>query len=150
MSGEERAQIALDYFNQGYNCAQAVFTAFHEDMGLSETETLRIASSMGGGIGGLREVCGAFCGLSLVLGALKGYDSPTDMEAKKAHYALIQQQGAAFTETYGTLICRDLLASHNIAISPIPATRDAAYYLSRPCARYIETCAILAQEALNA
>ena len=150
MSGEERAQIALGYFNQGFNCAQSVFAAFHQEMGLSESEALRIASSMGGGIGGLREVCGAFSGLSLALGALKGYDSPTDQEAKKAHYALIQQQAAAFTQTYGTLICRDLLASHDIAVSPIPAARDAAYYKARPCARYIETCAILAQEALNA
>ena len=150
MSGEERAQIALGYFNQGFNCAQSVFAAFHQEMGLSEPEALRIASSMGGGIGGLREVCGAFSGLSLALGALKGYDSPTDQEAKKAHYALIQQQAAAFTQTYGTLICRDLLASHDIAVSAIPAARDAAYYKARPCARYIETCAILAQEALNA
>ena len=67
---EERAQIALGYFNQGFNCAQSVFAAFHQEMGLSESEALRIASSMGGGIGGLREVCGAFSGLSLALGAL--------------------------------------------------------------------------------
>ena len=148
MSESIKAQKALDYFMQGYNCAQSVFTAFHEEMGLSEKTALRLSSSMGGGVGGLREVCGAFTGLSMALGALKGYDSPTDMDAKKAHYALIQQLGAQFVNDHGTLICRELLASHDIAPSPVPAERTAAYYKDRPCARYVEACARMAEETL--
>lgn len=150
MSESTKAQKALNYFNQGFNCAQSVFTAFHEEMGLSEREALKLSSSMGGGIGGLREVCGAFCGLSMVLGALKGYDSPTDMDAKKAHYARIQAQAERFTAEHGTLICRDLLASHGIAPTPAPAERNADYYKARPCARYVENCAQMAEEALHA
>ena len=150
MSSEERAQIALDYFNQGYNCAQSVFAAFHPDMGLDEETALRIASSMGGGIGGLREVCGAFCGLSMALGALRGYESPTDMEAKKAHYALIQAQAERLTTDFDTLICRDLLASHDIVPSPVPAERNADYYKARPCARYVAACARMGQDVLDA
>lgn len=145
-----KAQKALEYFNQGFNCAQAVFTAFHEEMGLSERDALKISSSMGGGVGGLREVCGAFCGLSMALGALQGYDSPTDMDAKKAHYARIQAQAERFTAEHGTLICRDLLASQGIVATPAPAERNADYYKARPCARYVETCARLAEEALHA
>ena len=106
MSEQNKAQKALDYFNLGYNCAQSVFTAYHEEMGLSENEALKLSSSMGGGVGGLREVCGAFCGLSMVLGALRGYDSPTDMDAKKAHYALIQEKAADFTSQFDTADCR--------------------------------------------
>ncbi|HNW86434.1 MAG TPA: C-GCAxxG-C-C family protein [Candidatus Limiplasma sp.] len=148
MSESIKAKQARDYFNLGFNCAQSVFTAFHEEMGLSESEALRISSSMGGGIGGLREVCGAFCGMSMALGALLGYDSPTDMEAKKAHYARIQQKGAEFSEAFGTLICRDLLASHDIVATPAPAERNAEYYKARPCARYVEACARMAEEEL--
>jgi len=145
-----KAQKALDYFNQGFNCAQSVFTAFHEEMGLSESDALKLSSSMGGGIGGLREVCGAFCGLSMVLGALKGYDTPTDMEAKKEHYARIQAQAERFTTEHGTLICRDLLASHGLVATRVPAERNADYYKARPCARYVESCAMMAEETLQA
>ena len=148
MSEQSKAQKALDYFNLGYNCAQSVFTAFHEEMGLSENEALKLSSSMGGGIGGLREVCGAFCGLSMVLGALRGYDSPTDMDAKKAHYALIQEKAADFTAQFNTLICRDLLASHGIVPTAVPAERNAEYYKARPCARYVEACARMAETEL--
>lgn len=149
MGSEERAQKALDYFYRGYSCAQAVFAAFHEDMGLGESEALRLASSLGGGVGGLREVCGAFCSLSLALGALKGYDMPDDMERKKAHYALIQAQGTRFSDAFGTLICRELLERQGIQPSPVPAERNAEYYRARPCARYVEACARWGQEALQ-
>ena len=76
---------------------------------LGEAEALRLSSSMGGGVGGLREVCGAFCGMSMALGALRGYDSPTDLDSKKAHYARIQQKAEQFRQAYGTVICRELL-----------------------------------------
>ena len=149
MTAEQRAQKALDYFMQGYNCAQSVFTAFHEDMGMTEELALKTASSLGGGVGGLREVCGAFLGMSMALGALRGYDSPTDAQRKQAHYALIQEMAARFTVDFNTLICRDLLESHGITPSPIPAERNAEYYKARPCARYVDACARYGQEALQ-
>lgn len=149
MNTQTRAQKALDYFNQGYSCAQSVFAAFHEEMAMPEAQALTLASSFGGGVGGLREVCGAFLGLSMALGALLGYASPTDLEVKKAHYARIQDMAARFTAQFETLICRDLLASHDIIPSPVPAERNAAYYKERPCARYVEACAMLGQEALQ-
>ncbi|NLI22504.1 MAG: C_GCAxxG_C_C family protein [Clostridiales bacterium] len=150
MGGNDKGQLALDYFNRGFNCAQSVFTAFHTEMGLEEAEALRLSSSMGGGVGGLREICGAFCGMSMALGALLGYDSPTDLERKKAHYARIQEKAERFREAYGTVICRELLESHGIQPSPVPAERNEAYYLARPCARYVEACARMAQEDLDA
>ena len=148
MNKTERAQRALAYFMGGYNCAQAVFAAFHEDMGLAEPVALKLASSMGGGVGGLREVCGAFTGLCMAMGALRGYADPADSQAKQAHYAAIQALGARFTGDFGTLICRDLLESHHITPLPIPADRTAEYYRDRPCARYVEACAAYAEDAL--
>lgn len=150
MSTEERVALARDYFLQGFNCAQSVFAAFHADMGMDEKAALRVASGMGGGVGGLREVCGAFTGLAMAMGALRGYTDPADMDAKKAHYALIQSLGARFTTDFDTLICRDLLASHNITPTAVPAERTPDYYRDRPCARYVEACARYGQEALDA
>jgi hypothetical protein len=72
------------------------------------------------------------------------------MDTKKAHYAAIQALGARFAADHGTLICRDLLASHDIAPAAVPAERTPAYYRDRPCARYVEACARYGQEMLDA
>ena len=143
-----KAAKARAYFEQGYNCAQSVFAAFCEEMGLEEAFALRLSSSFGGGVGGLREVCGAFSGMVMVLGALKGYDMPDDRETKMKHYESVQALAKKFEAQYDTIICRDLLASHQIVPSPIPADRDAAYYAKRPCARYVEFCTKLLEDGL--
>jgi C_GCAxxG_C_C family probable redox protein len=149
MTCDERAQIALDYFSRGFSCAQSVFTAFHQEIGLNETEALKLSCSLGGGVGGLREICGAFTGMSMALGALKGYSDPEDRAAKERQYALIQQKAEQFRNSFGTVICRDLLLQNGITPSPVPAVRTEAYYKERPCARYVEACARYAQEALD-
>jgi C_GCAxxG_C_C family probable redox protein len=150
MQPDERVILARDYFLKGFNCAQSVFAAFHADMGLSERAALLVASGMGGGVGGLREICGAFTGLVMAMGALRGYDDPTDTQRKKAHYAAMQALGARFTADFDTLICRDLLQRQGIVPSPVPAERTPDYYRDRPCARYVEACARYGQEMLNA
>ena len=87
MTHEEKA---IQNFLTGYNCAQSVFLAFAPDLGLSDDLALRLSSSFGGGMGRLREVCGAVSGILMAAGVLYGYTSPTDDEAKAAHYALVQ------------------------------------------------------------
>ena len=59
---------AAELFLQGYNCAQAVAVAFCDVTGLPEQQAARMASAFGGGMGRLREVCGAVSGMLLVLG----------------------------------------------------------------------------------
>ena len=105
------AEKARDLFREGYNCAQSVVGAFHEEMGLSLSEATRLASSFGGGMGGLRETCGAVTGMFLVAGMLMGYDDPADYDGKKAHYARIRQLAEQFRQKHDTLVCRELLRS---------------------------------------
>jgi C_GCAxxG_C_C family probable redox protein len=92
-------------------------------------------SSFGGGMGRLREVCGAVSGMAAVAGILYGYDSPTDDEAKKNHYALVQQLAEAFRQETGSIICRELL--DNPTSDPTPSPRTAQFYADRPCARFV-------------
>lgn len=128
-----KAEKARGYFERGYNCAQAVFTAFAGEVGMDEQTALRLSSSFGGGMGGLREVCGAVSGMFMVMGMLKGYDAPDDPEAKKQHYARLQELAGRMEGQYGTLICRDLLKNNEIEPLPVPSERDAEYYTKRPC-----------------
>lgn len=137
--------LAGDLFLSGHNCAQAVLVAFCDVTGLEPTVASRLSSSFGGGIGRLREVCGAVSGMVMVAGLLYGYDDPGKEDAeKKAHYQRIQELCARFREEAGSIICRELL--DNPSADPNPSPRTEEYYKTRPCARYVMLAARILDE----
>ena len=144
----DHASQAQAYFLQGYNCAQSVLLAFAPDLGLTNDEAARMASSFGGGMGRLREVCGALSASFLILGLREGYSSPTDDEAKARQYARVQKIAAQFRAIHGTILCRDLLGLSEGPDCPIPAKRTAEYYESRPCERCIGDAAAILERML--
>lgn len=148
---KDYAKLAFDNFKKGYNCAQAVACAFSEELGMEEATVARLVSSFGGGFGKLREVCGAVSGAAFVLGALRGYDSPTDDVGKSAHYARIQDFAARFKAEHDSIICRELLKG--IALkkknSSEPEARTDEYYAVRPCVHFVETAAKIVAEMLE-
>ncbi len=147
MTHEEKA---LQYFTEGANCAQAVVLAFKDELGMDEKTAARLASSFGGGIGRLREVCGAVSGMMMVYGLLKGYDDLKDPDAKKAHYANVQALAAKFREENGAIVCRELLELRkNEQNDPSPTPRDAKFYHARPCVGFVASAARILDEALK-
>ena len=135
---------ATELFAKGYNCAQAVFAAFCDVTGMDEDKALALSSSFGGGMGRMREVCGAVSGSFLVAGALFGY-ADTDPASKKAHYELIQDIAKRFKEkNHDTIICKELLVGIKTDKSPTPSERNEHYYKVRPCVKFvIDACDIL-------
>ena len=133
------SERAAKLFCEGYNCSQAVFVAFAEDCGINEQTAALLASSFGGGMGRLREVCGAVSGMFLVAGLLAGYTNDDPKEKKDEHYALIQQLANEFKAEHSTIICRDLLGSLGKSTSPVSDPRTAEYYKVRPCVRFVIT-----------
>lgn len=146
MSHAERAR---ELFVRGYNCAQAVFIAFCDLTGYDEDDAARISSSFGGGMGRLREVCGAVSGAFMVAGCLYGYADETDKDAKTAHYALIQDIAARFRERNGTIICRDLIGAEANDKSAVPTDRTADFYKRRPCVELVEIAAEIMDEIIK-
>ena len=133
--GHQAAELFLD----GYNCAQAIAVAFCDVTGLDPAFSARMASSFGGGMGRMREVCGAVSGMLMVAGLLYGYETPGDDIKKKAHYTLVQALAGQFREQVGSIVCREILK--NPPSDPAPSPRTAEYYASRPCARMVFTAA---------
>ena len=131
------SEKAANNFKSGYNCAQAVFLAFAKDFGLDKETALKLSSSFGGGMGRLREVCGAVSSMFAIAGLKHGYTSPNDDEAKAKHYELIQALAEKFKSKYGTIICRELLELPEGADSPIPSKRTEEYYQTRPCEAFV-------------
>jgi C_GCAxxG_C_C family probable redox protein len=121
-------------FEQGYNCAQAVLGAFEDEIGLSRDEIMRLGSSFGGGIGGMRSVCGTVSGMMMAAGLLYGYSAPDDRPAKIAHYARVRELADKFKEEHGSIICRELLGLGEHPQPKDPEERTPAYYKKRPCA----------------
>ena len=140
----DRSMYAAELFLKGYNCAQAITVAFSDVTGMDETVSAKIASSFGGGMGRMREVCGAVSGMLMVAGILYGYDETDDDASKKAHYQLVQKLAGEFREEVGSIICREILK--NPPSDPNPSPRTAEYYAQRPCARMVYTAAKILEE----
>ena len=132
---------AAELFLEGYNCAQAVTVAFCDVTGPDEKQAAKMVSAFGGGMGRLREVCGAVSGMFFVLGQLYGYDNCDSDENKKELYCRVQALAEQFREQAGSIICRELLK--NPPSDPNPTPRTEEYYKVRPCARMVMLAAEL-------
>ncbi|MCR4837783.1 MAG: C-GCAxxG-C-C family protein [Eubacterium sp.] len=132
-----RREEAMENFKKGYNCSQAIVLAFADMLPVDRTLLLRLASSFGGGMGRLREVCGSVSGMFMIAGLLYGYDGPETGQIKAEHYAGIQELAKRFEEKHGTIICREMLGLSVRHDVPTPEARTAEYYKKRPCAEII-------------
>ena len=77
---EARVARAEEYFKAGYNCAQAVVMAFDDVMEQSPEMLARLAAPFGGGMGRMRQVCGAVSGAFILAGLKYGYTDPNGRE----------------------------------------------------------------------
>ncbi len=143
-SREEKAE---ELFREGYNCSQSVAGAFCEDFGMDRDTVLRLSCPFGGGLGRMRQVCGAVSGMSMVAGMRNGNTVGADRKAKQENYQLVQQMAARFEQQHGSIICRELLGlSKKDRQSPEPAERTEEYYQKRPCISLIRNAAAIAEE----
>ena len=138
---------AAELFLSGYNCAQAVAVAFTDVTGLTEAQAAKMASAFGGGMGRMREVCGAVSGMLMVLSYVYGYDTPGDDISKKRLYGQVQALAAGFRAENGSIICREILK--NPPSDPNPTPRTAEFYAKRPCAKMVMTAARLLEQFMG-
>ena len=143
----KQGDAAYAWFLKGYNCSQSVVAAFAPQLGLTEETALRLSAGFGAGIGRMREVCGAFCGVVTVLSMV--YADPADPKDKSRMYALVQEAAEQYrSRNGGSIICRELLAKAGAAPAGGTAAEDrtADYYKKRPCPELCRICADLCAE----
>ena len=147
---EDRIELAVSLFKEGYNCSQSVVAAFADMYGFTREQALRMSASFGGGIGRMRQTCGAACGLFLVAGLETGCTEGSNREGKEANYKLVQQLAEEFKKRNGSLICAQLLGLDKSAPTPTtPEARTAEYYKKRPCVKMVEEAARIWVEHLE-
>lgn len=140
---------AVGNFRRGYNCSQSVFLAFCDVMDIDADTALKISSSFGGGMGRMREVCGAVTGMFMVAGMLYGYTDPDSSEDKNSHYARIQQLASEIKELYGTYICREILKPLKPDTGSVSTPRTPEFYKLRPCERIVADAARIMDEYIE-
>lgn len=147
---EKRTALAAALFKEGYNCSQSVVAAYADLYGFTREQALRMAASFGGGIGRMRETCGAACGMFLLAGLERSAIDGADREGKAANYELVQQLAAKFKAEAGALRCADLLGlAKNAKVVSTPEARTPQYYAKRPCEKMVELGASLFGEFLE-
>jgi C_GCAxxG_C_C family probable redox protein len=144
------SEKANELFEKGYNCSQSVFAAFCDKTGLDSESALKISSSFGGGMGRLREVCGAVSGMFMAVGMIYGYTDPKDNTGKMELYKLIQELAERFKAENRSIICRELLkqsgGQHNRALDDTQKDRAG----KRSCGELVEFAAALLDEYIEA
>ncbi len=144
-----KEEKAKQYFKEGYNCAQAVFLAFCDECSMDFDTAVKISSSFGGGMGRLREVCGAVSGMFMVAGILYGYTDPLDSKGKTEHYKRIQYLAEEFKKCNPSIVCRELLGLASGKDNPEPELRTAEYYKKRPCAELVGMAASIMEKYIK-
>ena len=143
--GEKAKQL----FMEGYNCSQAVLGAFCDECGLDFETAMKMSSSFGGGMGRLREVCGAVSGMFMVAGMLTGTVDAKDVQGKTNNYEVVQEMAEEFKKTSGgSIICKELLGLVKKEESAVPEKRTEEYYKKRPCVQLVEDAATIIDKIL--
>ncbi|MBE0537115.1 MAG: C_GCAxxG_C_C family protein [Phycisphaerae bacterium] len=99
---------AVELFEGGYNCSQAILAAYGPSLGLTEREALKVAAGFGGGMGCSGGLCGAISGAFMVIG-LKYGAADADKAAKVKTYEMVARAMRMFEKQAGSLNCRELL-----------------------------------------
>lgn len=147
---EERVNLAVSLFKEGYNCSQSVVAAFADLYGFTREQALKMSASFGGGIGRMRQTCGAACGLFMLAGLETGCIDGKNREGKEANYLLVQALAEEFRKRNGSIVCAELLGLDKKAPTPAtPEARTTEYYKKRPCVKMVEEAARIWAEYLE-
>jgi len=144
----EKSKKAKELFKSGYNCSQAVLGVFCEELGLDFETAMKLASSFGGGMGRMREVCGTVSGMFMAAGLAFASASDSPLE-KGEHYKRIQELAKRFRDKNGSIICRELLQGIESSTAPTPSERTQNYYKKRPCVELVGDSVEIFEEFLK-
>ncbi len=112
MTKQESIERALALFDEGYACSQSILMTYAGLFDLDEDTAKKISSTFGGGMGHLRQKCGALTGSFMVLGLAYGNRDPKDMETKLTAYRKVRELNQLIEEIHGSSNCFELISKH--------------------------------------
>ncbi|MHB8129049.1 MAG: C-GCAxxG-C-C family (seleno)protein [Mobilitalea sp.] len=146
-----RVEVAENLFKEGFNCSQSVFATFSDLYDMDRDTALKLSASFGGGVGRMREVCGAVLGMSMIAGLETGSSEKMDDVGKKYNYDVVQGLAEEFKSLSGSIICRELLGlEKQESKDTTPSERTEEYYNSRPCDQLVKDAVEIIERVLFA
>jgi len=143
-----RSQKALDYYFDGFNCAQSVIASFADTLHVDEEVALRMASGFGGGMGRMQKTCGAVTGAFMVIGFLRGKYKIGEEEGKSITNELIQDFTKKYTERFGSINCKALIEFDlNTEEGRNQAEKEDVFF--KKCSNFVKEAVELLEEVLN-
>jgi C_GCAxxG_C_C family probable redox protein len=143
-----RAERAVAYFDQGFNCSQSVCTAFAEQFGVDHETALKIAAGFGSGMGRMAGTCGAVTGAFMAIGLKYGAVKGEDKQAKETTYAQVRAFAKRFADRHGTLVCKELLECDISTPEGLKQAHEQNLFKTR-CAQLVKSAAEILEEMLN-
>jgi C_GCAxxG_C_C family probable redox protein len=104
-----KSEVAMNYFDNGCNCAQAVVMPYADELQVSKEVVERMAVAFGGGMSKAGKTCGCLTGALMVIGLKNGEDSATVVKKRIDAYNGGKQFIKLFNETFGATDCRELI-----------------------------------------
>lgn len=142
-----RKDVALEIFNNNFNCSQAVFCAFCEEFGLDRDTGLKLSTGFGGGLRD-GEVCGAVSGAIMALGLKEGHYIEDDLAMKTKAYDLTMEYVKRFKARNNTVVCRELLG-HDPSIPDEKAILDEKGLFKAVCPKAVTDAVEILEELLE-
>lgn len=144
---KDRSEKALEYFDNKFNCAQSVLTAFADELGLTEDESLRVSTAFGGGMGRQQFTCGAVTGASMALGLRFGKGKNDEDEKKLLTYEKTVVLFEEFTRLHGSTTCRNLLNNLDMHTDKEKIEVQNLYHTN--CRKYVTDAVKLAEKIIE-
>ena len=138
---------AVQYYEKGDMCSQAVFAAFAEQFGITEKQAFQIGACFGGGMC-KGEVCGACTGALMALGLKYGMCEDGDIESKQRANSYAVRFLDEFAKQNGSYICRELLDC-DISTDEGKAYARANGLYATECPKMIESAVLIAEKLIN-
>lgn len=143
----EKVEAAVACFREGFTCSQAILSTWGGEFGLERETALRVASTFGGGMAGLGEVCGAVTGGLIAIGLKHGQTQAKESQTKDRNYALVRDFTDRFKSRNGSLLCRELLGCDLTTPEARATARQKGLFTER-CPRFVRDAAEILEDIL--
>lgn len=143
-----RSEKALQFYSEGFNCAQSVIASFADILEVNEETAVRMASAFGGGMGRMQNTCGAISGAFMVIGYLRGKYKLDDEDSAEKTNQLIQEFSKKFSAKHGSINCKSLINYDLNSVEGLKAAKNADVF-NKKCAFFVKTAVEMLEETLD-